>query len=84
MEGGFSQIQSQMLTVFDDLKSKVAVSSSGFLKFIDILRNYPEYEELANDLQGTYGYMHIYIYIYIYIYIHIAIASTTTIHDVAS
>ena len=68
----------KMLTVFDDLKSKVAVSSSGFLKFIDILRSYPEYEELANDLQGTYGYMH-----NICIYIHIAIASTT-IHDVAS
>ena len=42
----------QMLTVFDDLKSKVAVCSSGFVKFIEILRHYPEYEELANDLQG--------------------------------
>ena len=41
-----------MLTVFDDLKSKVAVSSSGFVKFTDILRSYPEYEELANDLHG--------------------------------
>ena len=42
----------KMLTMFDDLKSKVAVCSSGFVKFIEILRHYPEYEELANDLQG--------------------------------
>ena len=42
----------KMLTVFDDLKSKVALCSSGFVKFIEILRHYPEYEELANDLQG--------------------------------
>ena len=41
-----------MLTVFDDLKSKMAVSHAEFIKFIEILRYYPEYEELANDLQG--------------------------------
>lgn len=44
----------QMLTVYDDLKSKVAVYSSGFDKFVDILRGYPEYEGLANDLEGLY------------------------------
>ena len=52
----------QMLTVFDDLKSKIAVSSSGFVKLVNILRSYPEYEELANDLHGiaTYIYQHNY------------------------
>ena len=51
----------QMLTVFDDLKSKVAVNSSGFVKFVNTLRSYPEYEELANDLQGIHiaSYVHI-------------------------
>ena len=47
----------QMLVVYDDLRSKVALCSSGFVKFIDILRSYPEYEGLANDLQGLYMYM---------------------------
>ena len=42
----------QMLVVYDDLKSKVALCSSGIVKFVDILRSYPEYEGLANDLQG--------------------------------
>ena len=42
----------QMLTVYDDLRSKVAVCKSGFVKFVDILRGYPEYEDLANNLQG--------------------------------
>ena len=42
----------QMLTVFDDLKSKVVVYSFRFIKFVEILRRYPEYEGLANDLQG--------------------------------
>ena len=41
-----------MLIVFDDLKSKITIKSSAFVKLAEILRNYPEYEELANDLQG--------------------------------
>ena len=42
----------QMLTVYDDLRSRVAVCSARFTKFVDILRGYPEHEGLANDLQG--------------------------------
>lgn len=44
--------RSQMLVVYEDLRSRVALCSSGFVKFTDILRVYPEYEGLANDLQG--------------------------------
>ena len=46
--------KNQMLIVYDDLRSKVVLCRSGFVKFIDILRGYPEYEGLANDLQGLY------------------------------
>ena len=44
----------QMLTVFHDLQSKIPVYSSAFAKFVEILRSYPEYKELAHDLQGQY------------------------------
>ena len=47
----------QMLVVYDDLRSKVALCSSGFVKFVDILRSYPEYEGLANDLQGLFTHL---------------------------
>lgn len=46
--------KNQILLVYEDLKSRVAVNSPGFVKFVDILRGYPEYERLANDLQGLY------------------------------
>ena len=47
--------KNQMLVVYDNLRSRVALCSSGFVKFTDILRGYPEYEGLANDLQGLYS-----------------------------
>ena len=46
--------KNQMLIVYDDLRSKIMLCNSGFVKFVDILRGYPEYEGLANDLQGLY------------------------------
>ena len=47
--------KNQMLVVYDNLRSSIALCSSRFVKFTDILRGYPEYEGLANDLQGLYG-----------------------------
>ena len=44
--------KSQMLVVCHDLRCRVELSSARFVKFVDILRSYPEYEGLANDLQG--------------------------------
>lgn len=51
----------QILTVFHDLQSKIPVYSSAFAKFVDILRSYPEYEELAHDLQGQYTHNYMYM-----------------------
>jgi len=42
----------KILMVFDDLQSKVALNPLSLLKFVDILRGYEEYEELANHLQS--------------------------------
>ena len=42
----------KILIVFDDLQSKVALNPLSLLKFVDILRGYEEYEELASHLQS--------------------------------
>jgi len=42
----------KMLIVFEEVQSRVALNAFSLLKFVDILRGYQEYEDLANHLRS--------------------------------